>query len=177
MASCTQSSSSDSFSSKSLISSEPFESAQDTPYFQLSKPKNPQRDHNPDVNNLKRKLDFNDKAKIHSEKITIQHISKTKTKRKCAKTKSQLAFLQEYYTKNRSPSQAQLEEIGQEIGLSYYQVYKWFWEKRRVDKKRRKKHQNIPVSDEEDSNKLYILKEIILSKEDPFSSSAAEIIK
>jgi len=47
------------------------------------------------------------------------------------KDKSQIRMLKHYYYLEQYPNQVKIKEIAEKIGLSYYQVYKWFWEQNR----------------------------------------------
>jgi len=47
------------------------------------------------------------------------------------KNKSQRDTLKHYYGIDRYPSQEKMSELALKLKLSYYQVYKWFWEQNR----------------------------------------------
>lgn len=91
----------------------------------------------------------------------------------------------------RSPSQRKMYEIAYKTGLSYYQVYKWFWEQNRKVEKTLKAHpieylakgfgkktrkKKLLKKDQEEFQ-IFACIEIILPAEDPMSEEAAEHIR
>jgi len=57
--------------------------------------------------------------------------SQKMSRKRKTKNKSQRETLKHYYSMDRSPTQEKMSELALKLKLSYYQVYKWFWEQNR----------------------------------------------
>ena len=58
-------------------------------------------------------------------------VSQKTLKKRRTKNKSQRDTLKNHYNIDPYPSQEKMSDLAFKLKLSYYQVYKWFWEQNR----------------------------------------------
>lgn len=80
--------------------------------------------------------DFQENRVIIDEELEESKAESPKTKQKSSKKRkmkdyTQVNILIDQYYKDPSPNQVRMHELAEKTGLSYYQVYKWFWEQKR----------------------------------------------
>lgn len=99
-------------------------------------------------------------------------------------------MLKHFYSLEQSPSHKRMHEIAEKVGLSYSQVYKWFWEQNRKTttnskyfssslNKNQVREKQVPLmpTEEKELPDLFLCCEIVLPKGDPLSLKAAQHIR
>ncbi|CDW88112.1 UNKNOWN [Stylonychia lemnae] len=86
---------------------------------------------------------INFESKKHLE--NFQNLNKSKTYKRqqlkksnataSAKSKEQIHFLESHFIQNQRWSNERIQEMSKEIGLTFYKIYKWNWDRRMALKK------------------------------------------
>lgn len=72
-----------------------------------------------------------DDDSLEESKVASPKAEQKTSKKRKMKDYTQINILIDQYYKDPSPNQVRMHELAERTGLSYYQVYKWFWEQKR----------------------------------------------